>query len=144
MRIDRETGSYLSKPGSRTMTVLCAAMAAGILVSCASVTNPPGTVTAQFFQNPDRVWDGIEISLDTLGYEIESSNRADGVIRALPTSESATPGAALEINQIMNTDDEVRVYVRPVAADAAVATVQEELDRAARDFVTVLKRKLGG
>lgn len=143
MRLDRKAASRLSWWVFRRAPVAVSAVMIGFLVSCASTQNPPGTVATHFFQNPDRVWDGIEVTLDTLGYEIESSNRADGVIRAAPTAASATPGTALEINQVMNTDDEVRVYVKPVPVDPGAGENPEELSRAATDFISVLRRKLG-
>ncbi len=139
MKIDRGVDSLYSLARRGVLVVLVA----GFVVSCASVKNPPGTVTAQFFQNPDRVWDAILLSLDTLGYEVTSSNRDDGVIRAaLPAGD--TSGVGLEINQVMNTQDQVNVYVRGVAEDASSSPSREALDKAAQDFVTVLKRKLGG
>lgn len=138
MKNNREADSLYSLAGRSLLVVLVA----GFVVSCASVRNPPGTVTAQFFQNPDRVWDALGLSLDTLGYEVTSSNRDEGVIRAkMPAGD--TSGVGLEINQVMYTQDQVDVFVRGVARDAASSPNQEELDRAAQDFVAVLKRKLG-
>ena len=106
--------------------------------------NPPGTVTAQFFQNPDRVWEAIQLSLEILEYVVESSNRDEGVIRAAKTADDQTPWVALDINQVMYTQDQVNVYVRGEAEDPSAPPSQEALDKAAQDFVTVLKRKLGG
>jgi hypothetical protein len=110
---------------------------------CATVKNPPGTVAVRFVQNPDRVWEGIQLSLETLDYVVESSNRDEGTIRAAKPAEDGKPGVALEINQIMYTDDQVDVYVRGAARDSSNAPVQEILDAAAQDFVAVLERKLG-
>ena len=86
--------------------------------------------------------DRVDRTLETLGYEVESSNREDGVIRAVGTSNGDSPGVVLEIDQVMRTLDQVNVYVRPVAADPNAPPGDEALTRAAQDFVTVLKRKL--
>jgi len=144
MTIDREMNSRFSMAPRGFALVLAMVMTAGLVVSCASVKNPPGTVTAQFFQNPDRVWEAIQISLETLEYVVESSNRDEGVIRAAKPADDQTPWVALDINQVMYTQDQVNVFVRGVAEDPSAAPGQEALDKAAQDFVTVLKRKLGG
>jgi len=144
MTIDREVNSRFSITPRSFVLVLAAVMTAALMVSCASVKNPPGTVTAQFFQNPDRVWEAIQISLENLEYEVESSNRDEGKIRAAKPADDQTPWIALDINQVMNTQDQVNVYVRGVAEDPSAAPGQDELEKAAQDFVTVLKRKLGG
>ena len=114
------------------------------LAGCASVKTPPGTSSASFFQNPDRVWAAIQMSLDTLEYEIESSNRPDGKMRAVPLAGGDGPSIALEIDQVAWTQDQVKIYVKPVAGDPGSSVSQELLDKAAADFLTVLKRKLGG
>jgi uncharacterized lipoprotein len=138
MKIDREVDSLHSLAKRSLLVVLVA----GFVVSCASVRNPPGTVTAQFFQNPDRVWDALELSLDTLGYEVTSSNRDEGVIRAKKPADDPS-GVGLEINQVMYTEDQVDVFVKGVAEDPTAAPEQAALARAAQDFVAVLERKLG-
>jgi len=138
MKINREADSLYAVARQSLLVVLVA----GFIVSCASVRNPPGTVTAQFFQNPDRVWDALELSLDTLGYEVTSSNRDEGVIRAKKPAGD-TSGGGLEINQVMYTQDQVDVFVRGVAQDPTAAPEQAALAKAAQDFVDVLKRKLG-
>jgi len=143
MTIDREVNSPYSMAPRSFVLVLAAVMTAGLMVSCASVKNPPGTATAQFFQNPDRVWEAIQLSLDALDYVVESSNRDEGVIRAARPSDDTTPWIALDINQVMYTEDQVSVFVRGVAEDPSAAPSQETLDKAAQDFVTVLRRKLG-
>ena len=138
MKFNRQADS-LSAVARQCLLVV---LVAGFVVSCASVRNPPGTVTARFFQNPDRVWDALGLSLDTLGYEVTSSNRDEGVIRAKKPAGD-TSGVGLEINQVMYTEDQVDVFVRGVASDPVASTNQEALARAAQDFVAVLKRKLG-
>lgn len=144
MKFDREAVSRGSMIARSCVLTLAAVVATGLLVACASVKNPPGTATAQFFQNPDRVWEAIQLSLDTLDFVVESSNRDEGVIRAARPADDTTPWIALDINQVMYTQDQVNVFVRGVAEDPSAAPSQETLDKAAQDFVTVLKRKLGG
>ena len=143
MRIDHEAISRLATITRRTVLAAVAMICGGLLVSCSSLKNPPGTVTAQFFQNPDRVWEGIELTLETLGYVVESSNRDEGMIRAASAADDRTPSIALDINQVMRTEDQVNVYVRGVPDDTSAPPDQESLEKAALDFVTVLKRKLG-
>ena len=143
MRIERERLSCPHRVFRGAVCSLVVVIAAGLLVSCASVKTPEGTFSAGFFQNPNRVWEGIDLTLEILGYEIESSNRADGVLRAVPTAESESPGTVLEINQVMNTDDKVSVYVKGVAADPGAPPDQDALDKAANEFLTVLTRKVG-
>ena len=143
MTIDREVNSRFSITPRSFVLVLAAVMAVGLMVSCASVKNPPGTVTAQFFQNPDRVWEGIELSLETLEYVVESSNRDEGVIRAAKPADDQTPWVALEINQVMYTQDQVNVFALGVPEDPSNPPDPQTLEKAAQDFVTVLKRKLG-
>ena len=143
MRIDRWNFSCATRGLRVPLHALVAVMAVVMAVGCASLKNPPGTVTAQFFQNSDRVWEGIQLSLEALEYVVESSNRDDGVIRAAKPADDQTPWIALEINQVANTQDQVNVYVRGVPEDPSAAPDQETLDKAAQDFVTVLKRKLG-
>jgi len=144
MAIDRVADSRYLMTWRSLVLMLTVVVAAGLMVSCASMKNPPGTVSAQFVQNPDRVWEAIQLSLDTLDYVVESSNRDEGVIRAARPSDDTTPWIALDINQVMYTDDQVNVFVRGVAEDPSVAPSQETLDKAAQDFVIVLKRNLGG
>ena len=113
------------------------------LSGCSSMTTPAGAQAANFFQNPDRVWAAIQMSLDTLEYEIEGSNRPDGTMRAVPIDDDA-PSIVFEISQVAWTQDQVRVYVKPVAGGSGPSIEQGVLDKAAADFLTVLKRKLGG
>ena len=118
-------------------------LAAMVLASCASVAEPPGTASAQFFQNPDRVWAAIGETLETLGYEVETSNRMDGAIRAVPAAGGESPGIVLDISQVMHTGDQVNVDVKPRPAPGSRAD-RQTTNAAAGDFVAVLKRTLAG
>lgn len=126
-----------------TRVLLGALISISMAVSCSSVRIPPGTMAARFFQNPDRVWEGIQLTLETLEYVVESSNRDEGTIRAARPADDPMPWVALEINQVMYTEDQVNVFVRGVPEDPADPPDQQVMEEAAQDFVTVLKRKLG-
>lgn len=128
---------------ANTVVLLAIVISVSVIVSCTSVKNPPGTVNARFVQNPDTVWEGIALTLETLGYVTESSNRDEGTLRAAKPADDTTPWVALEINQVMYTDDQVNVFVQGVAEDPSTPPDQDTLDKAAQDFITVLKRKLG-
>ena len=132
------------RPANAGRLVVVASMVFVLSLSgCSSMKTPAGTQEANFFQNPDRVWAAIQMSLDTLEYEIESSNRPDGKMRAVPIDDDA-PSVVFEISQVAWTQDQVRVYVKPVAGDSGPLVGQDVLDVAAADFLTVLKRKLAG
>ena len=137
------TNSKRELKSAGRLAVLFLAVLAVFFSGCSSVKTPPDTVNANFFENPNRVWAAIEISLDTLDYEVESSNRPDGKMRAVPGGDSDGMPVALQIDQVAWTQDQVRVYVKPVALDTSSPVGQEALDKVAADFLTVLKRKLG-
>lgn len=143
MRINREGDSGVTEIRRYCVVPMIAVLAIVLLGACASLKNPPGTVTARFTDNPDRVWEGIHLTLETLEFVVESANRDEGVIRAAKVAEDRTPWVALEISQVMHTDDQVNVYVVGVAEDPANPPDEETLEKAAQDFVSVLKRKLG-
>ncbi len=128
---------------SRFMAVVCVVFLLP-LAGCSSMKESPDTSDASFFQNPDRVWAAIQMSLDTLEYEIENSNRPDGEMRAVPIDGDSEPKIVLEIRQVAWTTDQVRVYVTPADGGSGEPATQTALDKAAADFLAVLKRKLGG
>ncbi len=97
---------------------------------------------ANFFQNSDRVWSAIQMSLIELDYEVEESNREDGTLRAIWSKDDVA--IALVIDQIQRTEDKVNVYVRPADGGGAKTAGRDELDSAAGKFMTVLNFKLGG
>lgn len=143
MRIDRKSLFKTLEKSTNTMVLVVTVISVAMALSCASLKNPPGTVTAQFFQNPDRVWEGIELTLESMEYVVESSNRDEGVIRAAKPADDQTPWVALEINQVMYTEDQVNVFALGVPEDPSNPPDPQTLEKAAQDFVTVLKRKLG-
>jgi len=114
-------------------------------VACSTLSNrPEGTWSSSYFSNPDAVWAGIELTLDQLGYEITDSNRPDGKIRAEPAESGDGTDVVLLIDQIARTDDQVIVYVKPLSGNSETPATSAQIEAAARDFLAVLDRKLGG
>ncbi len=115
------------------------------LSACSTIKgSSDGTWTASFFTDPDRVWGAIEISLIELDYEVTEKNRFDGVIRA--RLEPADDGTviALAIDQVMRTEDQVKVYVKPSFAGDEGSTNPDLLKAAADEFVKTLNSQLNG
>ncbi|MCG6948425.1 MAG: hypothetical protein LJE93_05865 [Acidobacteria bacterium] len=98
--------------------------------------------TVTFFKDPDRVWSAIEMVLIELDYEVVEKNRPDGMIRA--QSDPAEDGTvvALAIDQVMRTDDQVNVYVKPSFVGNAGSQNPDALKTAADEFVKALESKL--
>ncbi len=98
--------------------------------------------TATFFKDPDRVWSAIELVLIELDYEVVEKNRPDGMIRE--QSDPAEDGivVALAIDQVMRTDDQVNVYVKPSFFGNAGSRNPDALKTAADEFVMALEGKL--
>jgi hypothetical protein len=90
------------------------------------------------------VWNAIELVLIELDYEVSEENRDDGVIRAV--SEPAADGTviALAIDQVMHTNDQVKVYVKPSFGGDAGARDPAILEVAAERFVRALGESLNG
>jgi uncharacterized lipoprotein len=115
------------------------------LISCSSYQgSSDNTWTASFFKDPDRVWNAIELVLIELDYEVAEENRSDGVIRA--ESEPAEDGTVvvLAIDQVMRTNDQVHVYVKPSFGGNAGSQNPDLLKAAADGFVKALEEKLKG
>ena len=103
-----------------------------------------GTWNTSYFTNPDRVWNAIQLALIDLDYEVQSENRDDGVIRA--ASEPAEDGTviALAIDQVMRTEDQVHVYVKPSFAGDQGSTNPDLLRAAAEELIKAFDEKLKG
>jgi len=130
---------------SRGARVALAMVIAVSLSSCStSKGSSDGTWNTSYFTNPDRVWNAIHLALIDLDYDVESENREDGIIRA--TSEPAEDGTviALAIDQVMRTQDQVHVYVKPSFAGDRGSTNPDLLRAAADELVKAMDDRLRG
>lgn len=138
--------NWLSNTGwSRAVVVALFVMMVVSSSACSTFKgSSEGTWNSSFFTNPDRVWEAIQLSLIELDYEVESENREDGVIRA--TSEPAEDGTviALAIDQVMRTEDQVHVYVKPSYTGDGGSEDLDRLKAAADEFMKTLNDKLNG
>ncbi len=130
------TGLRVSVVGTVLLMTVCSACSSSRSVS-------EGTWRESYFQDPNRVWAAIETSLDELGYEVIEKNRYDGVIRAQSAPADDGTVIVLDIDQIVRTEDQVNVFVRPSfggGKDADPALLKSVADR----FMGRLNAKLGG
>jgi len=131
---------------SRELAVVASLMVmVASLSSCSTIKgSSDGTWTASYFTDPDRVWGAIEISLIDLDYEVVNKNRYDGIIRA--TSEPAEDGTviALAIDQVMRTEDQVNIYVKPSFSGDDGSTNPDLLKAAADEFMKAVNDTLNG
>jgi hypothetical protein len=116
---------------------------AGVAVSCSS-SGGGDPHRGNFFQNPDRTWGAVEVTLIELDYEIESSNRVDGIIEAVGEEGDDGVRIALRIDQVLRVQDQVNIYVKPRDGGGASAASDAALDRAAREFLAELRKRLEG
>lgn len=124
------------------MTVLVAGVVS--LSACSSTDSSTEGWRANFFKDSDRVWAAIELSLLELDYEVTESNRFDGLIRArsVPTEDGTV--IELAIDQVVRTDDQVSVYVKPSFGSGGGAGNPNLLKATADAFVKTLESKLNG
>jgi hypothetical protein len=130
---------------SRGAMVALAMVIAVSLSSCSTSKGPSdGTWNTSYFTNPDRVWGAIQLSLIDLDYEVVRENRYDGIIRA--TSAPAEDGTviALAIDQVMRTEDQVHVYIKPSFAGDQGSTNPDLLRAAADELIKAMDDKLRG
>lgn len=133
----------------RRLTGLSTAIGVVVLVismgACSSLkASPEGTWTATFFENPDRVWNAIELALFELDYDVVTENRVDGVIRAESGASDDGTVIALAIDQVMRTQDQVNVYVKPSFGGDRGSADPDLLKAAADAFVKALEKQLKG
>jgi hypothetical protein len=113
------------------------------LLACSTSTGASdGTWRANYFKNANSVWGAIELSLIDLDYEVTDKNRFDGVIRA--ESEPAVDGTVivLDINQVVYTEDQVNVFVKPSFGGEGGAANRDLLKAAAEELIQRVTSKL--
>jgi uncharacterized lipoprotein len=138
-----ETESIDSKSRCATVAVLVAMVMS--LAACSTFNgSSDGTWHTSFFTDPDRVWGTIQLALIDLDYEVVSENRNDGIIRAI--SEPAEDGTVinLAIDQVMRTQDQVNVYIKPSFAGDQGSANPDLLRAAADELIKALDDKLKG
>ncbi|MEE9561984.1 MAG: hypothetical protein V3W50_02825 [Thermoanaerobaculia bacterium] len=101
-----------------------------------------GTWRANYFKDPNSVWGAIELSLIDLDFEVTDKNRFDGVIRA--QSDPAADGTVivLDINQVVYTEDQVNVFVKPSFGAGGGSANPDLLEAAAEELITKVNSKL--
>ena len=127
---------------SAVVAVLVAMLAA--ISACSTVSgSSEGNWNASYFTDPDRVWGAIEIALIDLDYEVVSEDRTDGVIRAMSVPADDGTIIALAIDQVMRTEDQVHVYVKPSFGGKEGSTNPDLLKAAADQFLKAVSDTLG-
>ena len=123
---------------------VAAATIVGFMVAASACTSSKGDSQwrGNYFKDPDSVWNAIELTLLELDYEVTDQNREDGVIRA--ESEVSDEGAVvvLAIDQIMRTQDQVNVFVKPSFAIGKSHADPGLLKAAGDAFIKSLDEKL--
>jgi hypothetical protein len=130
-----------------TVYVAAAAITAGVFstAACSSyLASPEGTWTATYFDNPDRVWNAIELALLELDDVVITDNRDDGVIRAESSGSDDHTVIALAIDQVMRTEDQVNVSIEPSFGGDPESADGNLLKVAADAFLKRLDDKLRG
>ena len=123
------------------LMVLCLAISIG----CSSLSKAsPTTSTGSYFHNPDRVWAAILEALIDLDYVVAESNRTDGTIRTEPRVLESGAEVVLAIDQVMQTLDQVKVYIKPANGAGEVQATPADLDAAGKGFLALLNKDLGG
>jgi hypothetical protein len=123
------------------MLTIAVAVLTGAACSTFSNAGSDG-LTTSFFMPPQNVWSGIERTLVDLDYLITDQNRTDGVIRAESSKLEGGAVVILNIDQIMRTNDQVHVYVKPADGGGDRAATPEELEAAGKAFVSALDLRL--
>jgi hypothetical protein len=141
--------SWRGQPTGRFLLAVSAGAVLAVTVislsACSTFTGTSdGTWRGNYFKDPDSVWGAIELSLLELDYEVIDQNRPDGVIRA--ESEPTEDGTviALAIDQVVRTEDQVNVFVKPSFGGEGGSTDPDLLKAAADEFMKALNGKLNG
>jgi uncharacterized lipoprotein len=126
------------------MVVVLVAMVMS-LAACSTIDgSSDGSWNTSYFTDPDRVWGTLQLVLIDLDYEVVSENRDDGIIRA--RSEPAEDGTVinLAIDQVMRTQDQVNVYIKPSFAEGQGSANPDLLRTAADELIKAMDEKLRG
>jgi hypothetical protein len=85
----------------------------------------------------------MEIALIDLDYEVVSKNRYDGVIQAssAPTDDGTV--ITLSIDQVVRTEDQVHIYVKPSCDGDEDSICPDLLKAAAEQFLEAVSDTLG-
>lgn len=143
--IFRSAGTRFETYRSRGAVMILAIAMVVTLTACSTFNgSSDGNWNTSYFTNPDRAWAAIQIALIDLDYEVVSENRDDGIIRA--TSEPTEDGTVinLAIDQVMRTDEQVHIYIKPSFAGDQGSTNPDLLRAAAEDLIKALDDKLKG
>ena len=123
--------------------ILAVAVALLASAACSTSSNAGSDgLTTSYFMPPQNVWSGIQRTLVDLDYLITDQNRTDGIIRAESSKLEGGALVVLNIDQIMRTNDQVHVYVKPVDGGGDRQATPEELEAAGRAFVSALDKRL--
>ena len=130
--------------GSELM-VLAAVVGLSLVWGCSAYRNAgSGELTSSYFIPPQNVWTGIERTLVELDYLITDQNRIDGRLRAESTPEDGGAMIVLHVDQIMRTNDQVHVYVKPADGGGDRPATPAELEAAGKTFLAALDKDLNG
>lgn len=108
---------------------------------CTSSSHKEAPLSTWYVGSPDFTWEAIHVSLEKLGYGVDSENREDGTLRAARPASGQTPASVLQIDQIMRTDT-VKIYVRAQPAPDDPAMDEDARQKIAQQFLTALNKVL--
>ena len=148
MKSDLNFAERYSSSNQRWSHGVVVALVVAIVVSLPACStfkgSSEGTWNTSYFTNPDRVWNAIQLALIDLEYEVQSENRDDGVIRAVSEPSEDGTVIALAIDQVMRTEDQVHVYIKPSFSGGEGSTNPDLLRAAADEVIKALDDKLRG
>lgn len=141
---------HMTSAGGRDWMLESAAVAVLIVmvvsvVACSTAKGTKdGTWRGNYFKDPDSVWNAIELTLIELEYEVSEENRYEGVIRAESSAADDGTVIILAIDQVMRTQDQVNVYIKPAFGAGGGSKDSGLLETAADEFLKKLNAKLIG
>ena len=130
---------------SVVMAVVALLVCLSVSIGCSSASRSASDgVVGSYFQNPDRVWAAIQEILVDLEYDVAESNRPDGTLRTEPRADGDGIEIVLVIDQVMYTFDQVKVYIKAADGDGETHASPAQLEAAAKEFLALLNKSLGG